>query len=302
MRYAIPFGAMLLCAVGCAENGSDDDLRLGEPVSETRLEADESEGFGQASEAAEGDRLCAPCASNAACGAGNYCLRRSDGVRFCGRDCRATACPTSYTCTTLSSTVRQCVPPQLECSRVAADAGVRDAGVSDAGVSDAGGGAGVPDAAVASGEVPNTTYCAVAASWDPLWSGYEAEVLRLSNLRRQAGATCGTTSYPPAAPLTMNPALRCAARLHSKDMADKAYFSHTSQDGTSFSQRITRAGYNWRTVGENIASGYRSPQAVVDGWMLSSGHCRNIMNAAFTQIGVGFSGNYLWTQDFGAPL
>jgi len=303
MRYMSRLSVALCCAIGWGcesdDGGSEGLERIGEPASEDLLEADLPADVEQSTSGAEGDRLCAACTTNADCGAGNYCLRRSDGVRFCGRDCRTNACPTGYSCTRLSSSVAQCVPPQATCTRApAADAGVRadagaDSGAPPIPVSDAG----------ASGDVPNTPYCAVAASWDPVAVGFEAEVLRLSNEHRQRGVACGSTPYPSVPALTTNPALRCAARLHSKDMSERNYFSHTSQDGTSFSQRISRAGYDWRTVGENIASGYRTPQAVVDGWIKSTGHCQNLMNRAFTQIGVGFYGsNYLWTQDFGAPL
>lgn len=157
-------------------------------------------------------------------------------------------------------------------------------------------GAGVPS----SGEVPATPHCALAASWPAPDARDEAEVLRLSNLRRQAGATCGDVFYPPAPALTMAPALRCAARLHASDMNTRRYFSHNTPEGIGFSTRIERAGYSWCNIGENIASGYLTPQAVVDGWMNSPGHCQNIMNPRFTELGVGRSGD-LWTQDFGAP-
>ncbi len=135
---------------------------------------------------------------------------------------------------------------------------------------------------------------------------FEDQVLVLVNQRRAAGATCGGAPYAPVAPLTMNGTLRTAARLHSQDMAAQNYFSHTSLDGRTLSQRMTNAGYAgafpW---GENIAAGQPTPQAVVDAWMSSSGHCTNIMNGSYRAIGVGYAfragstyGDY-WTQDFG---
>ena len=89
-------------------------------------------------------------------------------------------------------------------------------------------------------------------------------------------------------------------------MATQNYFSHTSLDGRTLSQRLTNAGYAgafpW---GENIAAGQPTPQAVVDAWMSSPGHCTNIMNGSYRAIGVGYAfragstyGHY-WTQDFG---
>lgn len=120
---------------------------------------------------------------------------------------------------------------------------------------------------------------------------YEQEVIRLTNNERAAGG-CG--------PLTNNDKLHAAALGHSTDMANNDYFSHTGRDGSSMSDRIDRQGYQWRSLAENIAAGYRSPEAVVDGWMNSSGHRRNIMNCNLTEIGVGFH-NYYWTQNFGTP-
>jgi uncharacterized protein YkwD len=77
------------------------------------------------------------------------------------------------------------------------------------------------------------------------------------------------------------------------------YFSHTGLDGSNAGQRITLAGYTWAAYGENIAMGYSSEQAVMNGWLNSEGHCRNIMNGKFKEMGAGRDGNY-WTQDFGS--
>lgn len=133
----------------------------------------------------------------------------------------------------------------------------------------------------------------------------EDQVLTLVNQARAQGATCGTTNYPPVAPLTMNVALRTAARLHSQDMADQNYFSHTSLDGRTFVDRIRAAGYMGSPLGENIAGSASTPQHVVSMWMQSPGHCANIMAAKYRSIGVGLGQNTTstfknyWTQDFG---
>ncbi len=119
----------------------------------------------------------------------------------------------------------------------------------------------------------------------------EQRVIELTNdARRQAGC--------PA--LVHNDKLRLAAYLHSKDMSDNDYFSHTGLDGSSPGERISRQGYGFRRWAENIAWGYRTPEAVVEGWMNSSGHRANILNCGLSEIGVGFH-NYYWTQNFGIP-
>ena len=100
--------------------------------------------------------------------------------------------------------------------------------------------------------------------------------------------------------LVIDDRITTAAQGHSTDMANKGYFNHVSEpEGTSFSQRMKNAGYP-KPGGENIAMGYATPAAVMDGWMKSQGHRENILNCDFTAMGVGLDtrGNY-WTQNFG---
>ena len=121
-------------------------------------------------------------------------------------------------------------------------------------------------------------------------ASYEHEVVRLVNeIRQQNGLK----------PLTENWELSRVARYKSQDMLDNRYFSHTSPTYGSPFQMIKAFGLSYRTAGENIAKGYASPQAVVNGWMNSSGHRANILNVSYTQIGIGYvaQGNY-WTQMF----
>jgi len=119
---------------------------------------------------------------------------------------------------------------------------------------------------------------------------FENEVIRLVNEQRSKNGL---------KPLTANWELSRVARYKSQDMVDNRYFSHTSPTyGTPF-QMIRAFGLTYRTAGENIAYGQRTPQAVVNAWMNSNGHRANILNASYTQIGVGYvsSGHY-WTQMF----
>ncbi|MEV6495420.1 CAP domain-containing protein, partial [Actinoplanes sp. NPDC051633] len=122
---------------------------------------------------------------------------------------------------------------------------------------------------------------------------FEVEVVSLVNAER---ATAG------CAAVTREDRLTAAARGHSADMAARGYFSHTTPEGVEFATRITNAGYVWRTAGENIAKGYRTPEQVMTGWMNSAGHKANILNCAFRDLGVGVAaapdGTLLWTQDF----
>jgi uncharacterized protein YkwD len=127
----------------------------------------------------------------------------------------------------------------------------------------------------------------------------EAKVLQLVNAIRQAGCTCGSDEMPPAPPLIWNDLLENAARAHSQEMSDSSYFSHTSLDGRNPGDRITAAGYVWLTCGENIAQGWPTEEIVVNAWKQSPGHCANMMNPTFKDMGVAKVGSY-WTQKFGA--
>jgi uncharacterized protein YkwD len=97
--------------------------------------------------------------------------------------------------------------------------------------------------------------------------------------------------------------MRAAARAHSADMAKNNYFSHTGRDGSSFVDRLARAGYpRDGAAGENIAYGYATAQAVVTGWMNSDGHRKNILNCSAKSTGVGLAyrgSTPYWTQEFG---
>ena len=125
---------------------------------------------------------------------------------------------------------------------------------------------------------------------DSTVASYEQEVIRLVNeIRVENGLKA----------LTYDWELSRVARYKSQDMKDNHYFSHTSPVYGSPFQMMKNFGISFRSAGENIAKGYRTPQAVVNGWMNSPGHRANILNTRYTHIGVGYvpSGNY-WTQMF----
>ena len=119
---------------------------------------------------------------------------------------------------------------------------------------------------------------------------YEQQVVALINEQRAANGL---------APLTLNEKLSDVARAKSQDMHDNNYFSHTSPTYGSPFDMLKTFGISYRAAGENIAMGYATPQAVVNGWMNSSGHRANILNSSYTQVGVGYvaDGHY-WTQLF----
>ena len=123
-------------------------------------------------------------------------------------------------------------------------------------------------------------------------------MLQLVNDARKKGCQCGDTYYYPAAPLVWHSQLETAAAGHSADMYYNNYFAHQDAQGRNGGYRITQAGYVWKAFGENIASGYKTEKEVVDGWLKSPGHCKNIMSSLYKEVGVARVGT-VWTQNFG---
>jgi uncharacterized protein YkwD len=130
-------------------------------------------------------------------------------------------------------------------------------------------------------------------------------VLALVNEARSRGGRCGADVFAPTAPLRPEARLQAAAQSHANDMAERNYYSHRSLDGASPSDRIKAHAYPGRRTAENIAAGQQSAEEVVDGWLKSPGHCRNLLHPELTEIGVGVAvrpaseGGIYWVQNFG---
>lgn len=122
---------------------------------------------------------------------------------------------------------------------------------------------------------------------------YEQKVAELVNIERKNAGL---------APLTLDTAISNVARLKSQDMAKNNYFAHQSPTYGSAGDMLTKYSIKWSAWGENIASGQKTPEAVVTAWMNSPGHRANIMSANFTKLGVGYAtnanGTPYWTQMF----
>ena len=138
-----------------------------------------------------------------------------------------------------------------------------------------------------------------------LSAGDEA-MLKLVNEARAEPRHCGSEAFDAAPPLAWSCELMTAARQHSQDMAGNNFFSHSGSDGLQVGNRVTATGYDWQTVGENIAAGYSSEAEAVTALLKSPGHCANIMNPAFRDFGaaVEFANREVypsyWTQVFAA--
>lgn len=166
----------------------------------------------------------------------------------------------------------------------------------------------------AAGEVPARTfaYAAVpgpAGATGPLrTSTSAARVLQLVNAVRASGTRCGGKSFASAPPLRGSGTLDGIAAEHALDMARHGYFEHVDLTGHTPADRVRAAGYREKLVGENIAYGPTSADEVVAGWLHSTGHCENIMDPRFTEMGLALApgrsarrGLY-WDQVLAQPL
>ena len=126
------------------------------------------------------------------------------------------------------------------------------------------------------------------------------EMVKLVNEARTKGAYCGGKWQKPVEPIKWDETLEKAAVLKSLDMYGKNYFSHSSPDGETLTDRLKKVNYAWRAMGENLAKGPTSVEQAVNTWLKSEGHCINIMKPEFTHFGAAQYGTY-WTQVFASP-
>lgn len=134
------------------------------------------------------------------------------------------------------------------------------------------------------------------------------QVLAAVNRARAGERHCGTRFFPAAPALAWNDTLAATAHAHSADMAAQRYLNHTGKDGRMVAERAAAAGYQASRIGENIAAGQASAAEVVQGWLDSPGHCANLMNEDFSEMGAAYAVNraraparIYWTQVLGTP-
>jgi uncharacterized protein YkwD len=182
-------------------------------------------------------------------------------------------------------------------------------GASDPGTASAGTGGTTGATPLTTATTPITTSPggALEAAKTCSIANFEQEFVKRTNDLRAGGATCGSQVFPAIkTPVSWNSKLFEAAAAHSKDMIDRNFFDHTNPDGKDPGDRITAQGYAWGMYGENIAAGQRDVQAVMNSWMSSDGHCRNIMNANAQEVALACvaksDGTRYWTMVLAKPL
>ena len=138
------------------------------------------------------------------------------------------------------------------------------------------------------------------------WQAEGQKLLAEVNVARARPRQCGAQSFAATSPLAWNATLATAAETHSRSMANNNYFDHKDRDGRTPGDRAELAGYDFQQIGENIAAGQDSVRKVVDGWLTSPGHCANLMNPQFKEIGAAYAtdpksdAGIYWTAMFGA--
>jgi uncharacterized protein YkwD len=138
------------------------------------------------------------------------------------------------------------------------------------------------------------------------WQTEGQKLLIELNAARAKPRQCGTQSFNATAPLAWNATLATAAEGNSRSMANNNYFDHKDRDGRTPGDRAELAGYDFQQIGENIAAGQDSVRKVVEGWLVSPGHCANLMNPQFRELGAAYAtdpksdAGIYWTAMFGA--
>nr|WP_239690066.1 CAP domain-containing protein [Pseudomonas sp. NFPP33] len=137
------------------------------------------------------------------------------------------------------------------------------------------------------------------------WQTEGESLLLLINSARAEARQCGDQRFAATAPLVWNAELGSAAESHSRAMANGNFFAHQGRDGLTPGDRAELAGYSGTKVGENIAAALDTTAKVVEGWLASSGHCANIMNPEFSELGAAYANDpqsdagIYWTALFG---
>ena len=135
----------------------------------------------------------------------------------------------------------------------------------------------------------------------------EDRVLELINEARRQPHRCGSRQFEATTPVRSDAALAQAALAHARDLSSRGRLAHQGSDGSMPADRVTRAGYRWKAVAENIASGQPTAEEVVETWLESPGHCENLMNPRYSETGIAHAVNrdveqgIYWVQVFAEP-
>lgn len=139
------------------------------------------------------------------------------------------------------------------------------------------------------------------------WEAEGQQLLQAINAARSHARQCGGQAFTPAPALSWNATLGGTAEAHSRDMANNNYFDHKGRDGSTPGDRAELNGYAGQRIGENIAAGQGNAHKVVESWLASPGHCANLMNPQYSELGAAYAADpksdagIYWTALFGSP-
>lgn len=139
------------------------------------------------------------------------------------------------------------------------------------------------------------------------WQAEGQQLLERINAVRAQSRQCGGQAFAAAPPLAWSTTLGAAAEAHSRAMANGNFFAHKDRDGRTPGDRAELAGYGGALIGENIAAALDGAGKVVNGWLASPGHCANLMNPQFRELGAAYAADphsdagIYWTALFGSP-
>jgi len=121
------------------------------------------------------------------------------------------------------------------------------------------------------------------------------------NELRSSGCSCSGRYMPPVAPIQWEDKLVESAMIHASRMHKYRFFAHIGPDGKDVGDRMEKVGYRWQFAGENLGEGQRHFMQVFKDWIKSPSHCKLLMDARMTDMGIARKGRY-WVQHFGKAL
>lgn len=127
-----------------------------------------------------------------------------------------------------------------------------------------------------------------------------ADLVKEINAARSEPRYCGSLKLEASAPLALNCTLQRSAQEHANTLAKKERLSHRGEGNSRLGTRVTSSGYQWSAVGENIAKGQTTASSLLEDWLASRKHCKNLLNAKYQEIGVARKGPY-WVAVFATP-
>jgi len=139
----------------------------------------------------------------------------------------------------------------------------------------------------ATDELAGIEGCESVLDWPEAASLLEARVIERISEERRTGGRCGDRVYPPQGPIARDPALHCAARLHSLDMLTDNYVGFVAEDELGIADRLGQVGYDYAIWAASVGAGWTVADNAVDAWLLNERQCWKLFAEELEGVGVG---------------